>query len=542
MDLALETPTIAKSPGFSPPAGPNYETVLQESIDRFLSEAQRGSCDLSGFRSVFFRLLQSSADPPLEVVWFYSTVSYLEIAPSKKAALDRVLAVRDLLQLLTACSASCSGPKCVALLAPALSELYKCAAEVERAVEKQKKVRREIESLAEGILSYISICSSKSSDGRDYSTGLLPCFVDLVQVWTMQRPGGGDGLGLFFPLASNDIRGRLGNEGCDVGYLAGVVIAEAFLLRLCLKVLAGGASRPELQKELRIWAVSSVTVFRNRIFFEILLRMLLDPTLPIISLLNSKDENLVRDILYDVVILVDYSFLNSGMEEEQSYDSTRSLALTRLIVTHEAIRIARAKGDHGKAISYINAFSTSSLPNGIVKLVGSQIGMERLNRPNATTPQAFLKWLVDLEEQGLRLFEDNISKLRTKLIFDEPKVVSEDSMFNSGSKRTDANDSLFFFDKQGEVSEKGAEDEEMEPMDSVFMTAARSMKSTMSNGRRKRKEWRSEEGEAHVKFVKYKTHDSSIKEYFSSSAADGMSSGSEVDNPPSDEDMEETEE
>ncbi|KAJ6842507.1 uncharacterized protein M6B38_301490 [Iris pallida] len=110
-----------------------------------------------------------------------------------------------------------------------------------------------------------------------------------------------------------------------------------------------------------IWAVSSVTVFCNRVFFEILLRLLLDSELPIASLLDSKDENLVKDILYDGCNIVEYSFLYPGMEMDQSYDVMRSLAIRRLIVTHDAIRIARAKGDHGKAISYMNAFSASRL-------------------------------------------------------------------------------------------------------------------------------------------------------------------------------------
>jgi hypothetical protein len=57
-------------------------------------------------------------------------------------------------------------------------------------------------------------------------------------------------------------------EGCSVTFLAGVVVAEAFLLRLCLKVQgAAGVPRAELQKEIRIWAVSSISVFQNQQFF-----------------------------------------------------------------------------------------------------------------------------------------------------------------------------------------------------------------------------------------------------------------------------------
>ncbi|KAJ6823544.1 uncharacterized protein M6B38_383500 [Iris pallida] len=107
------------------------------------------------------------------------------------------------------------------------------------------------------------------------------------------------------------------------------------------------------------------------------------------------------------------------MEMDQSYDVVRSLAIRRLIVTHDAIRIARAKGDHGKAISYMNAFSASRLPSEIIKWVTNQIGAEKVKRPSANTPQVLLRWLVDLEDQGLVLFKDSLSKLSSKLMFED---------------------------------------------------------------------------------------------------------------------------
>jgi hypothetical protein len=101
---------------------------------------------------------------------------------------------------------------------------------------------------------------------------------------------------------------------------------------------------------------------------------------------------------------------------------------------------------------------------------------------------------------------------------------------------------LFFIDKQrvGEVMDaKSSEDEveEMETADNAFMAAAQSMK-VAANGIRKRKGCESEDPAA-VKFVKYKVEDSSAKDYFMS-AANGMSSGSEVENPQSDDEMVET--
>lgn len=199
---------------------------------------------------------------------FYCAISYHESLSCAKSTLDRVVAIKNLLQFLAACSSSCSGLKSIALLAPAVADLYSCVLEEEKVSGKEgKKLRREIEGLIEGTLSYISICSGKSCEFEDFRTGLLPCFLDLVRVWTVRRSGEGSGLEVFFPLVSEEIRGKFKEEGCGVGYLAGVVIVEAFLLKLCLKVRAGGGSREDLQKELRVWAVSSVTVFRNHFFF-----------------------------------------------------------------------------------------------------------------------------------------------------------------------------------------------------------------------------------------------------------------------------------
>ncbi|OAY76475.1 hypothetical protein ACMD2_15174 [Ananas comosus] len=531
---------MAKPLSLGPLGAPNFQSVLKESIDRFLVEIQkRDSCDFSPFRLIFFRLLQSSSDPPLEIVWFYSAVGYHEaIAGKRDDPLGRVAAVKDLLQMLAACSASCGGAKCLALLAPAVSELYYCALAAAKLPKKEaKRVNKEMECLVEGILSYISICSSKSSGGGDSTPScLLPGFGDLVRVWTVHHANNkGSGFGVLFPLVSDETRYEFSKEGCGIGYLAAVVVAEAFLLRLCLKVQGGGSPRPELQKELRIWTVSSITVFQNRVFFEILLRLLLEPHTPLASLLSTEEEILVRDILYDALILVDYSFVNPGVEVEQADESTISILITRLIVAYEATEIARRKGDQGRALSYINAFSTSSTPIYLTKWVGSQVGSEKLNRPNSTAPQALLKWLVDFEDKGLRLLGDNISRLRKRLMFEESKVVSEHAMVDSISKETDAD--LFFFDKQRNDTEEDHKDRDIEMVDNAFMAAANSMKSAI-DGRRKRK-GSGGEGELQVKFVKYKIHDSSVKDYFLP-ITNGVCSGSEVENSPSDAEMEET--
>lgn len=512
------------SPDLGLPMETKYEVMLRESIKRFLAGIHREGFDFAGFRSVMSRQLQSSADPPLEIVWLYSAASYHESIAAKKS-FDRARAVRDLLQLLSAFSATIGGAKSIALIAPVVYDLYQCA--VDGLVE--MKDMKEIECLADGILSYISICRGQCRDSEESSTGLHPCFLDLVTVWTLRHSGSEGSLEAFFPLISSEARKRFEMEGCEVGYLAGVVMAEAFLLRLCLKVKFGGTSRKELQKELGIWAVSSITVLCNRHFFEILLKFLLDPKVNVDALLNADDEKLARGVLYDAVVLVDYSFLLPGKEIDQ-YDRIRNILVTKVIVTNEAVKITRTKGDHGKAISYLNAFSTSSLPSELINLVRKQIGDSGSGNPKSNSPEALLKWVVHLEQMGKRILDDEASRYLSQSISEESNLLAVESA-NADDKKMDAD--LFFFDK-GESN-----DEEMESMDAMFSSAAQSMKQLSSNGRVKRKESSGEAGNR-FKFVKYDIQNNLFEDSNIPIIADGANSDSEVENPPSDADMEES--
>ncbi|KAL6615510.1 hypothetical protein ACP70R_037780 [Stipagrostis hirtigluma subsp. patula] len=518
----------------------SFESLLRDSASGFLAAVSAapapGAADLTNFHRVFSRVLSAYADPPLEAVWFFSALSFHD-SPGD---------LRALLQLLSAFAASSpTAAKPLALLAPVVSELFH-----------SDKPRREIESLVEAILSYISICSSRtaaSADGAAADTGrLLPAFGELVKVWSVRHSRERCPFEVLFPLAGEEARRELMKEGCSVEYLAGVVVAEAFLLRLCLKVQgATGVPRAELQQELRIWAISSIPVFRNQQFFGVLLNMLLNPPLPVYSLViivtsyavyrgtgrpvSADDEILVRDVLYDALILVDYSFINNGAGVDQADSSYLPTFVSRLIITHDAINEARRKGDQGRAMSFINAFSTSSVPSFLIKWATRQAGFDQLSKPIANTPQALLKWLVDLEDKGLKVFGDNTSRIKERLIYDQVKNGYGNTMVHSDAD-------LFFIDKQsgGEVMDTKASEDgaaAMETADNAFLAAAQSMK-VATNGIRKRKGY-GNEGATAVKFVKYKVEDNSVKDYFLS-ATNGMSSGSEVENPQSDDEMEES--
>lgn len=275
----------------APTSAFNYETMLTESIEHFLNQYREGVSDFSGFSSIFFRLLQTMADPPLEIIWFYSAVTFHSTNLTVSDASIRVFSAKDLFQMLVSCSSSCNGLKSVAVLAPLIFELYQLiSAFLSRSslVEIEKELSREVECLVEGIISYISICSCNNSDGQDGVVGLNSCLIDLIRVWTVntvkENYSFEEDISAFFPLVSAEVR-KCFSEGCVVGHLAGVVMSEALLLRLCLKFYSG-ISR-DIQREMRNWVVCSISGFKNFYLCDTLLRMLLEPVLPVNFLLVS---------------------------------------------------------------------------------------------------------------------------------------------------------------------------------------------------------------------------------------------------------------
>lgn len=429
---------LKRSPGLGLFPETNYELMLRESVKMFLAGVHRESFDFDGFRSVMYRQLHSKTDTPLEIVWLYSAANYHERIAAKDP-FDRTRGVRELLQLISALSSACGPTKSIALIAPVVYELHQCAV---AGGPMAKKAMKEIERLANEILCYISICSGRYSDSQGVSAGLPPCFLDLVKAWTLSNSASVDSLEAFFPLVNNKVLMRLEVKECGLDYLAGVVIYEVFLLMLCLKVKGGGASCKDLQNDLRTWAVSSITLFNNQHFFEILLKLLLDPKVAATTLMNAEDEKVVRGVLYDAVILVEYSFLFCGKEMDWHY-RMKNLLVEKLIVTNEAIKIARAKGDQGKAASYINAFSTSSLPHELIKWVSKEIG-NASEKPHNSSPQGYLKWLVQLQQVGLRVFDDETLQFASESMFDEYAAPMAELQY-ADAKKVDAD--LFFFDR-----------------------------------------------------------------------------------------------
>ncbi|MBA0731862.1 hypothetical protein Gogos_015985 [Gossypium gossypioides] len=489
MALSMKASTNSPKPNFL--IGENYHLSLKQSMEDLLAETHKKTPNFSGFIDKFHSLMQAKVDPPLESIWVYTALSFRSRNFEKGDPLNRLSIINDLFQLVSSCSSPCNSSKSIALLAPIVFEVYKLVVEV--LGKDSRKVSKRIKSLVEVIIGYISMCCSKgfSEESENIDMDLVIPVEDLVSIWIDRNVN----LQSFLPLVSNEICGMISERGFNVNYLAGVVMVEAFLLKLCLD-LRIGIEGIVLEKELKSWAVASISSFHNFYFFEMLMRMLLQPALPVTALVGPEDGNLLKNILYDAVILVEYTFLESETVH-LSNEHVKSIAMTRLVVTLEAIEL----------------FSSDEKAGGI----------------SGSSPKALIKRLLKLEKQGIKLFSDSILKYHAKLLVGDSKEVDEQSVTKVEEKKLEDDEPLFSLDDR--------EDEKNEAMTAAYVAAARSMRLINDNSREKRKGSEGEEKEK-IKYFKYdlsgksKAAKEKVLDSGSDSGAsdDDMSSDSEVDN------------
>ncbi|TYG59755.1 hypothetical protein ES288_D07G011400v1 [Gossypium darwinii] len=523
MALSMKASTNSPKPNFL--IGENYHLSLKQSMEDLLAETHKKTPNFSGFIDKFHSLMQAKVDPPLESIWVYTALSFRSRNFEKGDPLNRLSIINDLFQLVSSCSSPCNSSKSIALLAPIVFEVYKLVVEV--LGKDSRKVNKRIKSLVEVIIGYISMCCCKgfSEESENIDMDLVIPVEDLVSIWIDRNVN----LQSFLPLVSSEICGMISERGFNVNYLAGVVMVEAFLLKLCLD-LRIGIEGIVLEKELKSWAVASISSFHNFYFFEMLMRMLLQPALPVTALVGPEDGNLLKNILYDAVILVEYTFLKSKTVH-LSNEHVKGIAMTRLVVTLEAIELFRKNRDKKGATCYTSAFANSHLHSQITKWISTLISSdEKAGGISGSSPKALTKRLLKLEKQGIKLFSDSILKYHAKLLVGDSKEVDEQSVTKVEEKKLEDDEPLFSLDDR--------EDEKNEAMTAAYVAAARSMRLINDNSREKRKGSEGEEKEK-IKYFKYDLSSKSkaAKEKVSVSGSDSgasdddMSSDSEVDNP-----------
>ncbi|XP_071911081.1 uncharacterized protein [Coffea arabica] len=489
--------------------GQNHEIALSQSIQTLLDSLHGSNFEKISLLSADFKiLLQCKTNPSLETIWVYSALAFHHLNSSKNETLNQFAAIKDLFQLIISYSASCSSLKSIVLMSPVIYHVHKFAVDskgYDLRSKKGKKLMKEIKGLVDSILGYINVCCEALEDDFDGLEGLIKPFEDLVSIWIWNE-NKKDRLRLFFPLLGEDLVEKISVGGCELNELAGYVIAEVFLLKLCLAFRCGNSGK-ELQNELRNWVVGSITGLQNSYFFDSLLRMLLGPTLPVTFLLISEDEKSLRKLLYEPVILVEYSFLSPDRLAHLPANHAKSIALGRLMVTHEAIEFFRCELD-------VN---------------------DNNNGPNGSSPKAFLRWILDRGNQGIQIFDNDMSSYHAKLILDNSEEDFNLSVYKE-NKKTDA-DLFFYIDNKGDAENEVEKDETMtEAVSAAFVAAAQSLQSA-EHGERKRKGGNMKKNNR-LKFLKYDLYEGSAPSAAKAAVVDdnGLSSGSDVENPSSDED------
>lgn len=431
----------------------NLEPMLNESIYHFLVEFHKGRTDFSELGSIFFRLTQTMTDPPLEFIWFYSALTFQTAKSSNLShSHDFFLSVKDLFHSLVSfrSPSDSSYLKQVSLVAPVLYQLVNFKFRI-------SSFKTEIEGLVDAIVSHIVLCCNNDSVEQEvgvYKSSVS--WVGLVPVWIADQVGENqgrvDGLQLFFPLSTEDIRQGI-NEDSGMAYLAGIVMAESFLLRLCL-MFDSDAPQKELHKDIKTYAAQIIKGFKkNSTFLVMLFKLLLEPKLPVAKLLTPTDELVLRELLFDVALDLG-SFLNCDTSPWLSDAQYKEIVIIWLFVTNSALQFASENGDRTRVDCYMNVFSASQLPRQIISWVGSGANTQPTT-PDISTPKDFIGWLLVLEKQGLKISEYSISGLHDKILnFKSMGVKDGDNIIEDATIRINGRRKRDIMGFEGEVQKQ----------------------------------------------------------------------------------------
>lgn len=88
-----------------------------------------------------------------------------------------------------------------------------------------------------------------------------------------------------------------------------------------------------------------------------------------------------------------------------------------LVITHEDVDLFRKLGDETKALSNVSAFSSSGFWPQQMKWVKSQIDIDA-NGPDESSPKTLLRWILDIENHGVNIFDDDTLRYHAKLVVD----------------------------------------------------------------------------------------------------------------------------
>lgn len=244
-----------------------FYLMLTDSIQRFHSDRRSGVSNFDSLSSVFSRIIQTTPDPPLELLWFYSAVSFRS---EKLEVLKRVAFVKEFFGFMVSCTGSATSSKKIAALAPVVYELHRLVGDV---MFWFSEARDDVKCLIDGVVSYLSMCCYKDELGFSAVYRFSPLLMDVVGVFLADKAQADCGhIGdsrLFFPVVTDEVRAKI-RDGREVDFLAGTVMCQIFLLSLSLKCCSE-TPRDKVHKDLHQQAFHVTAGFRNLNFFGMLL-------------------------------------------------------------------------------------------------------------------------------------------------------------------------------------------------------------------------------------------------------------------------------
>ncbi|KAL1552357.1 hypothetical protein AAHA92_13162 [Salvia divinorum] len=430
-----------------------HDDLLKSSIHYFLVECPKSVSNLSGLVSQYRRLIEKLKDPPLGIVWFYGAVVFHTYKSSSLPPPGILLVAEDLLELVNKSSSLCNVLRKIAVIAPVVYLLYHLELNFSA---RDPSLREEIGIAVEGMVNYISICCSHYTEEGQESEYLGGYILDLIRIWMVDPARDCDKINIwasFFPTLGNDFQPEV---TVYLGYLAGAVMNETLLLRLLLKI-SPAIDKEDLQRNMLNVAIQTIKGFQNFYFLDMLLKMLSGPSLPIVASMSYGDAVLLHKVLYDAVILVDYSF-HSGRWVQSSVSQLKKLALAWVLAADHAIEFARAATDQPRAISYLNAFKECQLVAELIMWVCNQAGIFYLSTiPDVTNPRALIQWLLVLNGQGIDIFDHSMSMLYAKAVACTSKVESGPPELSLGTGNLNVH--IIDLNKSGESKDREVGDQ-----------------------------------------------------------------------------------
>ena len=468
-----------------------YSRAVEAAVEAVKSGVKKKQ--VTPWREAIVRLLQSRANPPLSLFWSFAVIerSILTNGEAKVASDSEVETAHSVLQSLKCMTSGfCDGPVAIAAMAPivrsAFETLVKCSASESKngaGRTDDKKLWENLTKLIRHVSGFIALCHHKECPAPG---GLFkaPSVCLGLDKWIAE----GTEFSSLFPFASTSLESSIKENisSADTICTLGVLVeAEVALLRLLADVVRERSlGRSELEKKLKHELIVYGKVLGSSGF---ILDALLEPPLPVLSILSPDEESTFRGILGEMVVT---RVPNSEMFNHENGPSPPSklgaqnecvVFLKRLSIARKTAAYFRSKNEHLRASNLLSSFRRQSAPSQL----GDWLGGRSLVKILITTvvlkkPEVLLDWLLNAEENDFNRVLTMMMSMRQPQEQDNKITGSGDAEMVSEGEDAN-NEPLFFFDTTG-VSEGAASEPGVIDADQEFAKAAGTLRGKGGKG------------------------------------------------------------